>query len=164
LPAPFRGLTFTADLKFICVMEKAARPKIVLYQSLGFLIIIALSWFNEAWDLSSLLFGSHPYISNYRESALEMLFILAVWLLVNGATRRVLDHVRRLEGFMKLCAWCHRVEYKGGWIRLEEFLEKGFDTPTSHGICQICLEREKAAADRAKAAARQSLAPGTQAS
>ena len=46
---------------------------------LGFLAIIAFSWFNEFVDLRSLIFRNHPYIADYRESALEMLLVLAVW-------------------------------------------------------------------------------------
>jgi hypothetical protein len=130
-------------------MEKETRPKVLLYQAAGFIAIIGLAWIDEWLGLSSLVLGNHPFLPVFKVSTLEMLMVLAVWLLVSASTRRVLEHMRRLEGFMRLCAWCHRVEYKGDWIRLEEFLEKGFDTPTSHGICQICLAREKAAAEQA---------------
>lgn len=131
-------------------MEKEKRPKILLYQSAGFLAIIGLAWLDECFGLSSLILGKHTYLPEFHVSTLEMLLVLAVWFLVSRATYRVLEHVRRLEGFLKLCAWCHRVEYKGEWIRLEKFLEHGFDTPTSHGICQVCLEREKAEAERVR--------------
>jgi hypothetical protein len=131
-------------------MEKAARPKILLYQSVGFLAIIALSWLDEWLGLSSLIFGNQSYLPEFHVTALEMLFALVVWLLVTTSTRRVLDRMRYLEKFMKLCAWCHRVEYHGRWIRIEEFLEQGFDTPTTHGICHECLELQKAAAERAR--------------
>src|SRR5574342_396815 len=113
-------------------MKMKVRPKVLLYQSVGFLSIIAFTWLPE-----------------FRQSALTMLLILAVWLLVATSTRRVLDQLQRLESFMKVCAWCRRIEYKGEWIQIERFLEQGFDTPTTHGICQECLEREKAAAERA---------------
>lgn len=132
-------------------MQKEKRPKILLYQSVGFLAIIGLSYLDEWLDLSTLILGNQRWFPTFRQSALSMLLILAVWLLVSASTRRVLEEMRRLEGFMRLCAWCHRVDYKGEWIRLEEFMEKGFDTPTSHGICKVCLEREKAAIAAANA-------------
>jgi hypothetical protein len=131
-------------------MSKEVRPRILVYQSIGFLAIIALSWLDECLDLSTLILGEHPYLPTFRVFTLEMLLILAVWFLVSRATARFIERMRQLERYMKLCAWCHRVEYKGDWIRLEEFLEKGFDTPTSHGICGICLHREKAIAERVK--------------
>jgi hypothetical protein len=130
-------------------MKMKVRPKVLLYQSVGFLSIIAFSWLDDWLNLSSLVFGDFAWLPEFRQSALTMLLILAVWFLVATSTRRVLDQLQRLESFMKVCAWCRRIEYKGEWIQIERFLEQGFDTPTTHGICQDCLEREKAAAERA---------------
>jgi hypothetical protein len=33
---------------------------------------------------------------------------------------------------------------------IERFLELGFDTPTSHGICTECLAIQKAAVERSR--------------
>lgn len=135
-------------------MEKEARPKILLYQSMGFLSIIGLSWLDEYLGLTELIFGDHSYIPEFHASLLAMLFILAVWLLVAASTRRILDRVKYLEGFLKVCAWCRRIDHKGSWMPLEEFMKQGFDTPTSHGICKDCLAIQKAAAERAREAKR----------
>lgn len=129
---------------------KVPLSKVLLYQSTGFIAIIATCWFMEWTGLHKLILGGHPYISDFRESTLEMLIVLAVWLLVAASTRRILAHARRLEGFMRICAWCHHIDYKGEWIRLEDFLQRGFDTPTTHGICPICLAKQKAAVQKAK--------------
>src|SRR3974390_2813473 len=131
-------------------MEKDAHPKILLYQSVGFLAIITLSWLDELTGLSSLLLGDFHAIPEFHVSILEMLFVLVVWLLVANSTRRVLERVRYLEGFMKVCAWCRRIEYKDEWISLEKFMEQGFDTPTTHGICTKCLDLQKTAAAQAR--------------
>jgi hypothetical protein len=124
--------------------------KILWYQSAGFLAIIALSWLDECTGFHTLVLGQNSYISDFRESTIEMLLALTVWLLLAGATGRLLGRLKHLESFMKVCAWCHRIEHKGHWIPLEEFLEQGFDTPTSHGICAECLQRSKAAIARAR--------------
>jgi hypothetical protein len=131
-------------------MEKEARPKILLYQSVGFIAIMALLWLDEYLGLSTLVLGENHYLPEFRTSVLGLLFILAVWLLVASSTRRVLEHVKYLERFMKVCAWCRRIDYKGRWMPLEDFLQQGFDTPTSHGICTECLAMQKAAVERAK--------------
>src|ERR1051325_5475843 len=71
-------------------MEGTIPPKkVLIHQSIGFVAIIALSWVNESLDLRSLILGDHPYISDFRESTLEMLFVLAVWLIIAGSTRRL---------------------------------------------------------------------------
>jgi hypothetical protein len=132
-------------------MEKKEKPgRVLIYQSAGFLALIALCWLDELLGLRSLVLASHPFIQDFQESTLEMLLILGVWLVVAGSTRRLFQQVRHLEGFMKVCAWCRRIEYHGSWMPLEKFLEQGFDTPTSHGICGDCAEKTKAAIERAK--------------
>jgi hypothetical protein len=134
------------------MQAKLPLSKVLLYQSVGFLAIITICWLIELTGLRKLVLGDHPYISDFRESTLEMLIVLAVWFLVAASTRRILAHARHLEGFMRICAWCHHIDFKGEWIRLEDFLERGFDTPTTHGICPICLEKQKAAYRKAKEA------------
>ena len=124
--------------------EKSPLSKVLVYQSVGFLSIITLTWLDELIKLPSLVFSDHLLIWDFRESALKMLLILAVWFLLTGSTRRVLARVRYLEGFMRACSWCRHIDYKGNWISLEEFLHAGFDTPTTHGICPTCLAKNRA--------------------
>jgi len=134
--------------------------RIMLYQNLGFLGIIVISYLDELIKLPSLIFSDHPFAFVFRRSTLDMLIVLAVWLLVSASTRRILERVRYLERFMRVCAWCRRIDYKGEWMRLEDFMEQGFDTPTTHGICPECLKQQKEAVERAKMA-RKNPVPGT---
>src|SRR6266404_5601869 len=134
-------------------MFREARPtKVLLYQSVGFLAIIALCMLDELIGLSSLLLGNQPYISDFHQSILKVLLIFGVWLLVAGSTRRVLARMKYLEEFMKVCAWCRRIEHKGRWMPMEEFFQQGFDTPTSHGICGDCLDQTKSALEKSNQA------------
>ena len=143
------------DKKF----EKELRPtKVLLYQSVGFIAIVAVCLLDELVGMTKLIFENQPYISDFRQTILKMLLVLVVWLLVNSSTRRALERIQYLEGFLKVCAWCRRIHYKGRWIRLEEFMKEGFDTPTSHGICKECLEQQMNALNRAKQQRRETLA------
>ena len=126
--------------------------KIVLYQNLGFLGIMVIGYLDELIKLPSLIFSGEPFVFN--RATLDMLIVLAIWLLVSASTRRILERVRYLEKFMRVCAWCRRIDYKGQWMRLEDFMQEGFDTPTTHGICPECLLRQKEAVERAKNARR----------
>lgn len=133
------------------VMEKSSRLlKVLRYQNLGFLAIIGLCYLDDLLQLPKLIFSEHPFLSLYRRSTLEMLLVLAVWFLVSTSTRRVLDRIRYLEKFMRVCAWCRRIEYKGRWVLWEEFIKEGFDTPTSHGICTDCFQVQRKAIERSK--------------
>jgi len=142
-------------------MQKQKQPsKVFVYQSVGFLAIIAVCMLDELVGLTSLVLGDQPYISDFRGTILKMLLTLGVWLVVAGSTRRVLARLRYLEGFMKVCAWCHRIEHQGRWMPFEEFLKMGFDTPTSHGICNKCQDKMKIAIDHAAQRKSQSSGSG----
>ena len=132
-------------------MEKKSRlSKVILYQNIGFLVVILLGFLDELVRLSSLLFGNQPFVWEFRKSTLGMLMVLAVWFLVSTSTRRALDHIQYLEKFMRVCSWCRHIDHKGQWMPLEEFLQQGFDTPTTHGICPNCLAQQKAAIERTR--------------
>ena len=124
--------------------------RIIIYQNVGFLAVIVLCFLDELLQLPSLIFSDHPFTFLYRRPTLEMLLFLAVWLLVSNSTRRLLKQVRQLENFLRVCSWCRRIDYKGEWMPLEDFMEQGFDTPTTHGICPECLRRQKDAIERAR--------------
>ncbi len=124
--------------------------RIVLYQNLGFLGIMVIGYLDDLMQLPSLIFSDHPFAFVYRRSTLDILIVLAVWFLVSTSTRRILERIRYLEKFMRVCSWCRRIDYKGEWMRLEDFMEQGFDTPTTHGICPECLQRQREAIERGK--------------
>jgi len=117
--------------------------RILWYEGLGFLAIITLSWVDELSDLTRLV-GAHQYTPNWRESALETLIVVLVAIPVMILTRKLVSRLYYLEGFLRVCAWCKKVNYNGKWVPLTEFLELRFQTKTSQGLCLICLEDAKA--------------------
>jgi hypothetical protein len=126
--------------------------RIVWYQNLGFLGILILSFLDELIEMRSLVFSDHPWAFLLARPTLEILLTLGVWYLVNTSTRRILEHLHYLEQFLRVCAWCRRIHYKEEWMRLEEFMRQGFDTPTTHGICPECFQQQKAAIHAARLA------------
>jgi len=116
--------------------------RILWCEGIGFLAIIALSWIDEMSALPRLI-GAHQYISNWRESVLETLIVLAVAIPVMILTARLVSRLFYLEGFLSVCAWCRKLDHDGDWIPLEEFFERKFETETSHGMCLPCLEEVK---------------------
>ena len=133
--------------------------RIVLYQNLGFLGVMVIGYLDELIKLPSLLFSDHPFAVLHQRAILDMLIVLAVWFLVSASTRRILERIRYLEKFMRVCAWCRKIEYKGDWMRLEDFMKQGFDTPTTHGICPECLRLQKEAIERRRMV-QKNLLPG----
>lgn len=113
---------------------------------------MAICYLNELLQLPLLIFSNHPFAFVNRRSTLEFLLVLAVWLLVSASTRRILERVKYLEQFMRVCAWCRRINYQGEWMPLEEFMRMSFDTPTTHGICKECVRQQEAAIARVRLA------------
>ena len=132
--------------------------RIVLYQNLGFLGILAICYLDDLLKLPAGVFSEHPFAFVFSRSMLDMLLVLAVWFLVSSSTRRILDRIRYLEKFMRVCAWCRRINFKGEWMPLEEFMRQGFDTPTTHGICTECLHKQQAAIEKARESQKNSAA------
>jgi hypothetical protein len=142
------------------MVKNSQLARIVLYQNVGFLAVIILCFLDELLQLPSLIFSDQPFTFLCRRPTLEMLLFLAVWLLVSKSTRRLLKQVRQLEDFLRVCSWCRRIDYKGEWMPLEEFMEQGFDTPTTHGICPECLRQKKEAIEKERRARQSEPATG----
>jgi hypothetical protein len=119
-------------------MNSRLIPQRVLgYESIGFVLVIALSWLDELLNLPGLLFGGTK-APDWRESVMETVVALAVWLVVVVLTKRLLGRLRYLEGFLKMCAWCRKIDCDGEWIPVETFLARKLNVRTSHGVCPEC--------------------------
>lgn len=123
-----------------------------MYQNIGFLGIMFICYLDDLLKLPQLIFSENHFAFLYHRSTLNILLVLAVWFLVSTSTRRVLERIQYLEKFMRVCSWCRRIDYKGVWMKLEDFMQQGFDTPTTHGICPECLQRQKEVMLKAKLA------------
>jgi hypothetical protein len=134
--------------------------RIVLHQNLGFLAILAICYLDDLLKLPAGIFSEHPLAFIFSRSMLDIVLVMAVWFLVSRSTRRILDRVSYLEKFMRVCAWCRRIYFKGQWMPLEEFMRQSFDTPTTHGICKECFRQQKAAVDRARQSRKNAATPG----
>lgn len=104
----------------------------------AFGLLIAMSWADEVFGVPALLFGgSHQ--PDFREACVETLVILVVAIPVVLRTRRVVERLFYLEHFLRVCAWCQKVEHEGDWVPIAEFFQERFDAKTSHGICPNCF-------------------------
>ncbi len=50
-----------------------------------------------------------------------------------------LRHVRRLQGLLPICMWCHRIRNdKESWERIELYISEHSDARFTHGLCPDC--------------------------
>ena len=113
---------------------------ILWYQAVGFLLVIALSWADEFLFLPSRLFGGVKH-SDWHEALMESFVAMVVWLLMFLGTKRILARLHYYQEFIRVCAWCRKINDGEKWVPLEEYFSKGFDTKTSHGMCPECAKR-----------------------
>lgn len=73
-----------------------------------------------------------------REDLFTALLFLAAGV-VAGAGILAL-RIQQLQGIITICAWTQRVNYKGRWMRMEEFLWERFRVRVSHGISEEAFD------------------------
>jgi hypothetical protein len=122
------------------MINRKKTERILWYESLGFLFLIALSWLNELLSLPHLIFGGGPH-SNWHEAAMESTALLIVWGAVLVFTKRLMRRLFYLDGFLRVCAWCRKIGHEEEWTTLEDYFSRGFAIETSHGMCPECLAK-----------------------
>ena len=118
-------------------MEHSPGNRIKFCEAIGFILIIALSWANELAGLSNRLLGGR-ITPNWREAVCETALTLLVGGAVVAMSSRMSRRLHHLEGYLRLCAWCRKIEVDGRWITIEQFVQKKLDQKTTHGICPSC--------------------------
>ena len=123
------------------MIDRRRSHAILWVEAVGFLLIIGLSWANELWRLPHLVFGGTGR-TDWRESAMETVVVLGVWAVTYRVTRRLVDRLVHVEGYLRLCAWCRRLgDEDGAWLPTEEYFAKHLDAKTTHGICPDCARK-----------------------
>ena len=123
-------------------MDKRRYPhKLLLYQALGFLAILAIAVVDELLGLPErhlFPYASHP---EWGEFAVESGAIVAIAATIMLMTRRLVKRLFYLEGFLRVCAWCRKIHHEGRWVSMEEYFSSGLDTKTTHGMCPECFKK-----------------------
>ena len=53
--------------------------------------------------------------------------------------QEALDEVKTLQGFISICAYCHKVRTDTSWEKLENYITQHANVTFSHGICPECI-------------------------
>jgi hypothetical protein len=117
--------------------RKNKARRILWYECAGFLCIILMSWLDELLSLPQRLLGGASR-SNWREAAMESIVTLCVWFVMFVFTRKIIGRLHYLEGMVKMCAWCRKLDQDGKWVPFEEYIVRDMRTETSHGMCPEC--------------------------
>ncbi len=122
--------------------KKSLSSRVITYEIIAFIIMIALLWLDEIIDIPYLFLGSEKTPVNWRESIFETLVILAVALIIIRNTLTVFKRLKYLEGFLRICSSCKKIrDEKGNWQSMESYIHERSEARFSHGLCPHCAEK-----------------------
>jgi len=56
--------------------------------------------------------------------------------------QQTLQHVKRLQGILPICANCKKIrDDKGYWNKIESYISEHSEADFSHGICPECVKK-----------------------
>ncbi len=117
---------------------------ILLYESIGFGIIIFFVWIDEAIDLPNILLNAPKTPFNFKEGICESIIVLIIATFTLLLTRNLLRRIRYLEAFLKICCMCKKIcDANGKWVPFELFFDENSKIEFSHAFCPKCLEEVK---------------------
>lgn len=73
-----------------------------------------------------------------RENLFTALLFLAAGVVMGAGILAL--RIQELHGIITICAWTQRVNYRGRWMRMEEFLWERFRVKVSHGISEEAFD------------------------
>ena len=117
--------------------------RIIWYEIIAFATIIVIAWVNELSGFEGLIFEKTYGLVNWRGPIIETGIVILVGTPAILLSWRLSRRLHYLEGFLRVCAWCHKVGQGDDWISTEEFMKKTLNTETTHGICPSCSQKLK---------------------
>ena len=120
-------------------MTKAQFSKrIIVSELLGFLIVIAILWMNELFDIPHRFLGAPATPVNFMESIFETAIVLVLAFLVTFLTRTLLKRIKHLEGILHVCSFCKKIRANNLWIPIDSYIRDHSEADFSHGVCPQC--------------------------
>lgn len=119
------------------------KKKILIYEVMGFCIVIFLIWINEIVDIPYLLFKTPKTPVNFTESIIESIIVLILAIITVLVTRSLLRRIKYLEGFIRMCSKCNKVydKNRAQWVELKDYFNKNYEIEFTHGFCPECMKK-----------------------
>ena len=109
-----------------------------------FSVLVAVFWANnELLGFSAALVGGE-HRGNWHEALIETTFAATATAVVLGVTVRMRNRLTHFQQFLRICAWCKKVNCDEDWVSLDDYLRDRHNLLSTHGICPMCYETTKA--------------------
>lgn len=121
--------------------KRKSHARIIIYEAVGLLAILVLTWLDTIFDIPKkylIAYTSHPKVWEVSLETIGILFISITTLVI---TQRLVSRLFYLEGFLRVCAWCRKINHDDRWSSMENYFKLGFDIRTTHGMCPECYKK-----------------------
>jgi hypothetical protein len=125
--------------------------KALLWQSLGFLIVVVLTWSDAIFDLAHAILGLPHRAEDLNRTAITTVVLVLLWMFSAYKIYLVVSRLSYLESFLHVCAWCRKIEYNDRWLSLEAHFAQKTGGKVSHGICPECSKKVMSQARKSSA-------------
>jgi hypothetical protein len=112
--------------------------KALLWQSIGFLIVVVLTWSDAIFDLAHVILGLPHRDGDINRTAIVTAVLILLWMFSAYKIYLVVSRLSYLESFLHVCAWCRKIEHNDHWLSLEAHFTQKTGGKVSHGICPEC--------------------------
>ena len=130
--------------------RKNLSRRIIVYELLGFGVVIFFLWMDEVFDFPRSVFGGEKTPVNIEEVFIEAVVVFCLAVIVVGNTVKMLNRIKYLEGFLKICSHCKKIEKDGKWIPFEDYISSKTDAKFTHGLCPPCEQKVSEEIERFK--------------
>jgi len=121
--------------------KNAITRRAILYQLIGYGILLFLIFADEVLDFPRNIFGFPATPINWVEAVIESSYIIILGAFTVYLTSRFLKEIKFLEGFLPICSHCHKIRDGKEWASLEEYISHNSEALFSHGICPECEKK-----------------------
>ncbi|HEY3664294.1 MAG TPA: hypothetical protein VGL24_14165 [Chthoniobacterales bacterium] len=111
---------------------------ILLLELLGFGGVLFIIWLDEYVDVPFRYLGALKTPPRPQEYWFETFAVLLLGMAIVSATLWIFRRLRFLEDFIRVCAWCRKVEVADQWVTFEDYMKVQHDVKSTHGICPEC--------------------------
>lgn len=116
-------------------------PRVVRFEAIGALGVVALLALNEYLDLPKILFGEESTPLRHHEFLIESAAVGVVAMMVMVLSWFTERRRRRLASLLVMCSWCRQVRVTDRWMSIEAFLKERDATTATFGLCPVCYEK-----------------------
>ena len=120
------------------IKQRIYEELILTIELFGFAGVLLIIWLDEFLDLPFRYLGAAKTPPRPQEYWFETCAVLLLGTAIVIATLWVFRRLRFLEHFIRVCAWCRKVEVANEWVSFEDYMKLQHDVKLTHGICPTC--------------------------